>query len=180
MLSILCVLERGTWADAHLAGSLRAMGHHVEVFHYGTGVGEFYGRARGVLRAEKNLALLAQARAMRSAGGLDLVFCYVYDDFLLPETARDLARLDAPLVNYNVDMVNQWYRQTRTAKFFTRMLCAQRDNMTNLARYNPRVLHFPMAAIPDRRAGLQVHVPRTEIRTVQRQPLPLFARVQFT
>ena len=37
-------------------------------------------------------------------GGLDLIFCYVYDDFLLPEYAKLLEQLDVPMVNYNVDM----------------------------------------------------------------------------
>jgi len=147
-MNVLCVLEKGSWAESHLAGSIRALGHEVTVFHHGSGVGEFYGRSRRQVRAEKNQALLRQARALRAGTGLDLIFCYVYDDFLEEETARGLARLDVPLVNYNVDMATQWYRQSRTARYFTMMLCAQRVNMSRLARYNRRVLHFPMAAKP--------------------------------
>lgn len=121
-------------------------GHTVHVFHYGNAVGEFYGRDGARERSRKNNDLLEMAKRLcRTGGGLDLIFCYVYDDFLLPETARALASLDVPMVNYNVDMISQWYRQARTAGYFTRMLCAQRDNMKELARYNPRVLHFPMA-----------------------------------
>ncbi len=146
-MNILCVIESGSWAETHLAGSLRALGHGVTVFRYGPAVGEFYGRARAPERAAKNRALLAQAEALRSGAGLDLVFCYVYDDFLDVDTARALAGLRVPLVNYNVDMLTQWYRQTRTAPYFSLMLCAQRANMDRLARYNPRVLHFPMAGI---------------------------------
>jgi len=145
-LKILCVIESGSWIELHIAGSLREAGHTVEVFSYGEGVGEFYGQRRRDELEKKNRLLLATARELRRSPGLDLVFCYVYDDFLLGDTARALSRLDVPLVNYNVDMLNQWYRQTRTAKHFTRMLCAQRVNMDLLARYNPRVLHFPMAA----------------------------------
>jgi len=130
---------------SHIEESLRAMGHEVTTFIYGTGVGEFYGRSRRRERAEKNRALLRTARSLRQDAGLDLIFCYVYDDFLEVETAAALRNLDVPMVNYNVDMVNQWYRQTLTAPYFTRMLCAQRANMEQLARYNPRVLHFPMA-----------------------------------
>ena len=144
-MNILCVIEKGTWAESHLAGSLRAMGHDVTVFCYGPGVGEFYGRSRRQERARKNRELLNSARALRAGTGLDLIFCYVYDDFLAEETAKSLAQLDVPMVNYNVDMVTQWYRQTRTAPYFSRMLCAQRANMTQMARYNPRVMHFPMA-----------------------------------
>jgi hypothetical protein len=145
MLRILCVVENSAWVQSHIAGSLSAMGHDVATFCYGAAVGEFYGRSRRDDRHAKNQALLGAARSLRQGPGLDLIFCYVYDDFLEEETAAALRALDVPLVNYNVDMVNQWYRQTLTARYFTRMLCAQRANMAQLARYNPRVLHFPMA-----------------------------------
>lgn len=144
-MKILCVIESGSWIESHIVGSLRDSGHTVHVFHYGTGVGEFYGRPRAEERLSKNSALLGTARELFRKGNLDLIFCYVYDDFLLPETAKALSRLDVPMVNYNVDMLTQWYRQTRTAKYFTRMLCAQRDNMEQLARYNSRLFYFPMA-----------------------------------
>jgi len=145
-LKILCVIESGTWVDSHIVGSLRAGGHDVHVFHYGFAVGEYYGRSRRQERARGNEQLLETAKALCRDPGLELVFCYVYDDFLQEDTAEELSALDVPMVNYNVDMVNQWYRQTRTARYFTRMLCAQRANMRQLARYNPSVLHFPMAA----------------------------------
>lgn len=144
-MNILCVIENGTWIQSHVVGSLIDSGHTVHVFHYGAAVGEFYGYDRFREQLRKNNDLVEIAKRLFRTGGLDLIFCYAYDDFLLPETAKALARLDVPLVNYNVDMISQWYRQTRTARYFTRMLCAQRDNMKELARYNPRVLHFPMA-----------------------------------
>src|SRR5262245_8215555 len=63
------------------------------------------------------------------------------------------------MVNYNVDMTNQWYRQTRTARYFTAMLCAQRVHMNDLARYGAPVYYFPMAA----RAPTLTDGPRIEI-----------------
>lgn len=145
-MHILTVLEAPSWAEYHLAGSLEEMGHTIHRFNYGSHVGEFYGRARKGERLQRNAALLSQAQHLKGEGLLDLIFCYVYDDFLLPEYARALADLDVPMVNFNVDMVNQWYRQIRTARYFTRMLCAQRANMQNMARYGARVMYFPMAA----------------------------------
>lgn len=143
-MKILCVIESNSWIEHHIVGTLKDAGHTVNVY-YQNFVGEFFGRDRSDERLAKNLDLLELAKNLNQRSGLDLIFCYVYDDFLLPETARALAALDVPMVNYNVDMVNQWYRQTRTAKYFTRMLCAQRENMDQLARYNPQVLYFPMA-----------------------------------
>ena len=145
-MQILTVLESPSWADYHLAGSLEEMGHTVHRFSYGDCVGEFYGPTRRDERLQKNRQLLDLARRLLHGDGLDLIFCYVYDDFLLPEYARALADLGVPMVNFNVDMVNQWYRQIRTAKYFTRMLCAQRDNMQNMERHGARVMYFPMAA----------------------------------
>ncbi|HUD86254.1 MAG TPA: glycosyltransferase, partial [Xanthobacteraceae bacterium] len=145
-LNILVVGEAGTWFDHHVIASLRDIGHHVSVFHYGNAVGEYYSRARWSERAAKNRALLKQATELKADRGLDLIFCYVYDDFLLPDVAAALSALGAPMVNYNVDMTNQWYRQIRTARYFTTMLCAQRVHMNDLARYGAPVDFFPMAA----------------------------------
>jgi spore maturation protein CgeB len=145
-MDILTVLEGPSWADHHIAGSLEQLGHRVTRFVYGTHVGEFYPRARHTEREHKNRELLQLATGLRAAGKLDLLFCYVYDDFLLPQYAAALAALGVPMVNFNVDMINQWYRQIRTARYFSVVLCAQRMNMEQLARHGARVLYFPMAA----------------------------------
>jgi spore maturation protein CgeB len=146
-MRILAVLERGTWAETHLVGSLLDMGHDVETFFYGPAVGEFYGRARKEELTSRNAELLSMARrAAKGSGGLQLILCYVYDDFLRPETARALSCLGVPMVNFNVDMVNQWYRQSRTARYFTAVLCAQKQNMLALAAHGARTWYFPMAA----------------------------------
>lgn len=145
-LRILTVLESPSWADYHLAGSLEESGHVVHRFSYGKYVGEFYGRARREERLQKNRELLAMAEGLLQGDGLDLIFCYVYDDFLLPEYAKALSSLGAPMVNLNVDMVSQWYRQIGTARYFTRILCAHRENMENMAKYGANVMYFPMAA----------------------------------
>lgn len=144
-MRILCVVGKGTWVTPHIVESLQEGGHRVHTYYYGSEVGEFYGHSRAQLRAKKNHELVHFVKEFSHESGFDLIFCYVYDDFLLPATARALASQDIPMVNYNVDMINQWHRQTRTARFFTRMLCAQRENMRELARYNPRVRYFPMA-----------------------------------
>ena len=145
-MRILTVLESPSWCEHHIAGSLEQMGHTVHRFSYGDCVGEFYGRAGEAERVQKNRQLFDLAKSLLHGKGLDLIFCYVYDDFLLPETARSLAGLGVPMVNFNVDMVNQWYRQIRSAKYFARILCAQRANMQNMARHDAKVMYFPMAA----------------------------------
>ena len=108
--------EANTWFDRHVTASLRGIGHKVIVFHYGDEVGQYYPRSRRSDRTKKNRALLEQARKLKTTEGLDLIFCYVYDDFLLPETAAALGALGSPMINYNVDMTNQWYRQIKTAR----------------------------------------------------------------
>jgi len=130
----------------HIVESLKELSHQVTTFYYGDAIGDFYNWKRRKEQANKNQDLINIAKNLYHGSGLDLIFCYVYDDFLLTETAKALSLLGVPLVNYNVDMVNQWYRQTRTAKYFTLMLCAQKDNINNLKRYNPNILYFPMAA----------------------------------
>lgn len=143
---ILVVMEKDSWVNLNIACSLELMGHTVYRFYFGEYVGEFYGRSRRHEQAQKNRDLVEMAKSLKSNGGLDLIFCYVFDDFLLPEYAKQLSVLAIPMVNYNVDMAMQWFRQIRTARYFDLMLCAQPTNMNHLARYSRDVLYFPMAA----------------------------------
>lgn len=138
--------EANSWVDSHISASLEDMGHTVFRFYYGDFIGEFYGKSRYAEQIEKNKQLVLTANQLLQNNHLNLIFCYVQDDFLIPEYAHQLAKLDLPFVVYNVDMACQWYRLTRTAKYFSRILCAQPDNMSNISRYNPNVLYFPMAA----------------------------------
>ena len=152
-MRILVVAESGTWVEDQIVGSLRDDGHAVHVFHHGSSVGEFYTLRRRAERASRNRNLVDRARCLASSSGLDLIFCYIYDDFLEVPTAKALRDIGPPLVNYNVDMTNQWYRQIKIAPYFTRMLCAQKANMRLLSRYNPNTLYFPMAARAATAAG---------------------------
>ncbi len=145
-LKILAVIEKNSWMKFHIAESLELMGNHVTCFYYGDCVGKFYGPGRYAEQREKNIALLNFAKNLRDTAGLDLIFCYVHDDFLLPKYAKALSNLNISMVNYNVDMPTHWFRQIRTAKYFDMMLCGQRDNMQHLARYAKKVFYFPMAA----------------------------------
>jgi hypothetical protein len=122
------------------------MGHHVSEFRYGTAVGEFYGSERHEERQRKNDDLIDQVNRALRHEGLDLIFCYVYDDFLTVSCAQELARFGIPKVNFNVDMTNQWYRQIRTAKYFDAILCAHQIHMEDMRRYGASPVYFPMAA----------------------------------
>jgi hypothetical protein len=99
-------------------------------------------------REELNRTLLATARTLRAAGRLDLIFCIVYDDFLLLETAEQLRQLGAPMVNYHVDMAFQWYRVIRTAPYFDVLAVAQLTNAEHLRPYCRDIHWMPMAANP--------------------------------
>lgn len=145
-LNVLAVLEHGTWAERHLLSGIKSANCTVEPYFYGDSIGEFYGRSRQTELIAKHKELLARAHRMVADNSLDLIFCYAYDDFLCPDLAPRLAALNVPMVNLNVDMENQWYRQIRSARYFTKVLCAQRQNMDALADYGANTLFFPMAA----------------------------------
>jgi hypothetical protein len=98
------------------------------------------------LRVQLNRKLLDIAGELKR--DLDLIFCVVYDDFLLPDTARKLSSLDIPMVNYHVDMVTQWYRILRTARYFDAIAVAQLANIEHLKKYARKIIHVPMAANP--------------------------------
>ncbi|HLB41675.1 MAG TPA: glycosyltransferase [Gammaproteobacteria bacterium] len=146
MLEILVVVEKNSWFDWHISASFEEMGHQVHSFYFGESLCEFYGKKRYDERIKKNQQLVDIANHLFRENRLDLIFCFVQDDFLLPEYAYLLEKLDVPFVNYCVDMACQWYRLTRTAKFFSYILCAQPTNINNMKRYAKKTLYFPMAA----------------------------------
>src|SRR5689334_8633459 len=117
-MHILAVLPPDRWMEINLLDSLRE--HYCQelhVFNYPGGMGQLGSGDWRKTRDELNRNLLTTARTLRAAGRLDLIFCLVYDDFLLLETAHQLQQLGAPMVNYHVDMAFQWYRVIRTAPY---------------------------------------------------------------
>lgn len=145
MVNILVVVEKNNWFDWHISATFEHMGHKVTTFYFGEYLCEFYGKKRHLERVEKNKLLYNKATELLHQNGLDLIFCYVQDDFMLPEYAQRIEKLEVPFVNYCVDMACQWYRLTKTAKYFSHILCGQPTNITSLEKYAKKVLYFPMA-----------------------------------
>jgi hypothetical protein len=148
-MHILAVLPPDRWMEINLLDSLRE--HYCEelhVFHYPGGMGQLGSALWRTKRDELNNALLTTARRLRAIGRLDLIFCVVYDDFLLVETAEQLQQLGVPMVNYHVDMAFQWYRAIRTAPYFDVLAVAQLTNTEHLRPYCQDIHWMPMAANP--------------------------------
>ena len=145
----LAVLPPDKWMEINLLDTLR--NHYcndLQVFTYPGGMGQLGSKRWRVQRDELNCRLVQLARSLKSAGRLDLIFCIVYDDFLLIETAKQLRDLGVPMVNYHVDMAFQWYRVIRTAPYFDVLAVAQLTNAEYLKPYNPNIEWMPMAANP--------------------------------
>lgn len=148
-MKALAVLPPDRWMEINLLDTLRQ--HYcdeLEVFTYPGGMGQLGSRSWRVQRDELNHRLVELARRLKSAGRLDFIFCIVYDDFLLVETAKRLRDLGVPMVNYHVDMAFQWYRVIRTAPYFDVLAVAQLTNAEYLQPYNPNIEWMPMAANP--------------------------------
>ncbi|MDP1946364.1 MAG: glycosyltransferase [Nitrospirota bacterium] len=149
-MNVLAILPPDRWMEINLLDTLRR--HYCDnlhVFHYPGGMGQLGSSIWRDTRDELNREILCLARSLRAAGRLDLIFCIVYDDFLLVETAKQLRDLGAPMINYHVDMAFQWYRVIRTAPYFDVMAVAQMTNAEFLTPYNPSIHWMPMAANPD-------------------------------
>lgn len=148
-MHILAVLPPDRWMEINLIDPLRR--HYcdsLQIFHYPGGMGQLGSSDWRRTREQLNHELLSTARTLHSTGRLDLIFCVVYDDFLLVETARQLQQLAIPMVNYHVDMAFQWYRVIRTAPYFNVVAVAQRTNADHLNRYAQHIHWMPMAANP--------------------------------
>lgn len=149
-MNVLAILPPDRWMEINLLDTLRR--HYcddLQVFHYRGGMGQLGLSTWRHKRDELNQELLRLARNLRAAGRLDLIFCIVYDDFLLVETAKQLRDLGVPMVNYHVDMAFQWYRAIRTAPYFDVMAVAQMTNTEHLKAYCQDIHWMPMAANPD-------------------------------
>jgi len=120
----------------------------LHVFNYPGGMGQLGSPEWRNKRDELNRTLISDATRLRASGRLDLIFCVVYDDFLLVETAKQLQALGAPMVNYHVDMAFQWYRVIRTAPYFDVLAVAQMTNAEHLKPYCQEIYWMPMAANP--------------------------------
>ena len=145
----LAVLPPDRWMEINILDTLRQ--HYcdeLQVFTYSGGMGQLGSKQWRTQRNELNHRLVELARTLKAAGKLDLIFCIVYDDFLLVETARQLRDLGVPMVNYHVDMAFQWYRVIRTAPYFDVLAVAQMTNAEHLKPYNPNIEWMPMAANP--------------------------------
>ena len=103
-LNILMVMEKKSWVESHIVHALELMGNTVFRFYFGDYVSEFYGHRRRDEQIHKNVMLVEKAKQLCNEKHLDLIFCYVYDDFLIPKYAKQLSALGIPMVNYNVDM----------------------------------------------------------------------------
>ena len=149
-MNVLAILPPDRWMEINLLDTLRR--HYCDnlhVVHYPGGMGRLGSSLWRGKRDELNQELLRLARGLQSTGRLDLIFCIVYDDFLLVETAKQLRDLGVPMINYHVDMAFQWYRVIRTAPYFDVMAVAQMTNAEYLAPYNRNIHWMPMAANPD-------------------------------
>jgi hypothetical protein len=147
-MNVLTVLCRGGWMPGNLSEGWRRLGCSVEEFFYGTHMGKSWDRDGTAENRAINAQLWATAQRLKSEGRLDLVFMVIYDDVLDVDTAKKLRSLGVPLVNYHVDLVGQWYRVLRTAKYFDRIACAHRDHWGALVRAGARPYYMPMAANP--------------------------------
>ena len=149
-MNVLAILPPDRWMEINLLDTLRRYYcDNLHVVHYPGGMGRLGSSLWREKRDELNQELLRFARDLQAAGQLDLIFCIVYDDFLLVETAKQLRDLRVPMINYHVDMAFQWYRVIRTAPYFDVMAVAQMTNAEYLAPYNRNIHWMPMAANPD-------------------------------
>src|SRR4030095_1132612 len=143
----LAVLPPDRWMEINLLDTLRSsFCDELHVFNYPGGMGQLGSKSWRAQRDRLNHRLTELAATLKSSGRLNFIFCIVYDDFLLVETAKKLRELRVPLVNYHVDMAFQWYRVIRTAPYFDVLAVGQLTNSEHLKRYNDQIVWMPMAA----------------------------------
>lgn len=157
----LAILPPDRWMEINLLDTLRSsFCDELHVFNYPGGMGQLGSKSWRAQRDRLNHRLTELAATLKSSGRLDFIFCIVYDDFLLVETAKKLRELRVPLVNYHVDMAFQWYRVIRTAPYFDVMAVAQLTNADHLTAHTANIHWMPMAANPSfyfRAATLPTH-----------------------
>lgn len=148
-MKVLCVICEDRWMYKSFVVGWQALGAEVEVFYYGKSISRsYFDLLSNKQVADTNKQLINRVEALSAAGGLDLIFFSILDDFISIKTLRKLQRFNIPLVNYHADMVALWYRSIKTAKYFSLFCCAQKYGMDFLQKTGARVLYLPMAANP--------------------------------
>jgi len=148
-MNILAVVTDTAWIQNHILSTMEK--HYCENLYtfLCPGIGLSWSTEWRKQRDQLNHQLIQYVRQLKSAGKLDLIFCNIYDDFLLVDTVKQLRRENVVMVNYNVDMVGQWYRIIRTAPYFDAILAAHQDNIREVQKYCENVIFMPMAANPE-------------------------------
>lgn len=89
----LAVLPPDRWMEINLLDTLRRQFcDELHVFNYPGGMGQLGSKSWRAQRDELNHRLTELAFSLKSSGKLDFIFCIVYDDFLLVDTAKKLDR----------------------------------------------------------------------------------------
>lgn len=153
--NVLAVICRHYWMEKHLVPTLKETFRNVETFYY-DGMARWDDPAWIADRPAEMRRLLATVQSLKSAGKLDLLFMVVYDDFLFPETAAAIRKMGIRMLNYHVDMPNQWYRCIRTASYFDLIGVSNPEHFDDLTRYGGRLLPVPMAANVDHFHPLEI------------------------
>lgn len=147
--SVLLLLPDNTWTRANFARAFQQYGCTVYEFYYSANMSLIASSEWRHRRNEDNLRLQRFLEIITGEIHLDLCFTVVYDDWLLPQTAKCLRARCTVLVNYHVDMLAQWYRVIGIAPKFDVIAVAQKANVEMLSKYNSHLLYLPMAAHPE-------------------------------
>lgn len=148
-MRVLCVICEDRWMYKSFVVGWQALGAQVEVFYYAKSISRsYFDPLSNKQVTDTNKQLINRVEELSTAGGLDLIFFSILDDFISIKTLQKLQNFNIPLVNYHADMVALWYRSIKTAKYFSLFCCAQKYGMDFLQKTGARVLYLPMAANP--------------------------------
>lgn len=145
-LNVLLVLCDHFWMNKHLIEVWRnCINGKVFIYYISDVAGWHKGNWLYKRKVEGEL-LINHAKSLINQGvNIDLIFAIGSDDFFTPKLCKKLKPLAHKLVNYNVDSDTQWYRCTRSAKYFDLLCVAYKNNISDLSRYT-KTLYLPMAA----------------------------------
>lgn len=145
---VLLILCDTPWMKAHLVRGWQMTEANVTVEYFGTTMGRGWDGQGLRQHRERNARWRNVASQIAANRGLDLVFLVAYDDVLEDESFIHFKKLGAKLVLYHVDMLPQWYRIIRAAKFIDLLCYASSDHIRYFEKRGVQLFNFAFAAIP--------------------------------
>jgi spore maturation protein CgeB len=147
---VLIIAPQTEWIYQNLTPSFRRLCSAVYAIPVGNSMGNSEIPNWRAMRAKIWDRVMSDVRSLTRGQGIDLIVSMLYDDAITREQAQQLRSLGVPIVQYHVDMNEQWYRVLRHIDKLDLLVVSHMQHLEPIMRKGVQIHYMPMGASPDR------------------------------